>query len=288
MKRIVVILTIFATLCTVGITASANDAYHETDAIFSIQEAENDTVAVESKAATDEEFIDSTAAAESEVATGEESTVPSGEEDSDKETLPDKESVDKDALSGEEDADKDTLPDKESADEDALPDADTEVSTVFAMVYELVLDYATEILSALAAVASCLLALGYKKGLLPFLQQGLGVISGTVKNLGESAASANLTVCEQSEATRHATERIEESVAALCEGLTAVSERLALLEQASCERSGIREALVGQIDMLAEIFLASSLPEYRKEKIGATVAKLKAELATAKEDEALA
>lgn len=153
---------------------------------------------------------------------------------------------------------------------------------VFSMLYELVLTYATEILSALAAVVSCFLAFGYKKGLLPLLQQGLGVISGTVSRLGEKAELANQTVCEQSEATRLISEKIEEAVREMSQGILEVSERLNQLEQARDERIGIREALIGEIDMLSEIFLASSLPEYRKEKIGITVAKLKEQLADTK------
>ncbi len=178
---------------------------------------------------------------------------------------------------------------KESASEQA-PDTqedDTiqktpEKTNIFATLYELILTYATEILSALAAIVSCLLAFGYKKGLLPFMQQGLSVISGTVNRLGEKAESANRTVCEQSEATRLMTEKIEDAVARMSRGILDVSERLCKLEEASEERRDIREALIGEIDMLGEIFLASSLPEYRKEKIGITVAKLKEQLSDKK------
>ena len=155
---------------------------------------------------------------------------------------------------------------------------DVATDTVFSMLYELTMEYATEILSALAALLSCLLAFGYKKGLIPFLRQGIGVISGTVSKLGESTESANRIVTEQSEATRQMTAQITAAVSALSESMLALGERLTKLEEASAERAGIREALIGEIDMLAEIFLASSLPEYRKEKIGTTVARLKEQL----------
>ena len=279
MKRIVVILTILLTFSAFSVMTHADASLVENDegiVTQSTPEQEVNDLAQSPTAAATQPLSSPDGATTNEplCAVQEESDITNGESDT-----PDgpqdapSSGVMADAADAEKNADTE-------GDEDASLN---ETDTLFSMLYELVLRYATEILSALAAIASCLLALGYKKGLIPFVQQGLGVISGTVKSLGEKAESANLAVCEQSEATRLSAERIEQAVQTMSDSILAVSERLCRLEEASAERAGIREALIGEIEMLSEIFLASSLPEYRKEKVGATVAKLKEQLTHTKE-----
>jgi len=160
--------------------------------------------------------------------------------------------------------------------EDGAADVqDAETNGFFEAVYSFLEAHASELLSALAFVSSIAVALCYKRGMLPALSGAVGSIGRAIGTLGEktdnginaiSAAASNML--EQLGLTR-------ESLAGAALRLDELSARLTATEQTQSELNNLRTVMAVQIDVLYDIFMASSLPQYRKDIIGEKVAKMK-------------
>ena len=137
-----------------------------------------------------------------------------------------------------------------------------------------------ELFSLLSAIVSVVLVFAYQKGLLPLLKGGIGLIEGQVKGLRE--------VNTQS---REYSEQIGEKALSLANGMQSATEQMRELtetllcrveegEQRDEELSKMRQCILWQAKLLGEVFLASSLPEYSKERVGRVVSDVESMLAS--------
>lgn len=153
------------------------------------------------------------------------------------------------------------------------------MTNIFEDIYNELLRHSDKILSALAFLASLVLALAYKKGLLPILKGALTKLSDSVTKLREASENA-------SEDARKALEKAEEKLNLAEEKIASLTEKLSLFEEDAegLKRTGVSissiESVIGcQVDLLYQVFMSSSLPLYQKEAVGEKIAEMKRELA---------
>ena len=158
--------------------------------------------------------------------------------------------------------------------------ADTEAagienSNVFETIYTQILRHSDKILSALAFASSLLLAIIYRKGLLPLMRGGLKTIGSAVANLKDETEKLSAT---SNENITLATEKLlaaENIVTALSEKLEALESELMLVNETQAKYADMKIIMRYQIDMLYEVFMSSSLPLYQKEAIGEKISEMK-------------
>ena len=150
--------------------------------------------------------------------------------------------------------------------------------TVFENIYNTAMAHASEILSALAFVASMIIAIGYKKGLVPLLRHAANRISESVDKTREDTEEElkkREEILKEKESTeallKSSLEELSGRVSTLCDNLSA-KEKLE-----NCTEK-LRIVILSQIDLLYDVFMSSALPQYQKELIGERVVKMKKEM----------
>lgn len=147
---------------------------------------------------------------------------------------------------------------------------------------------ASEVLSALAFVGSLIIMLCYKKGLLPIVNDGLKALKSGIKAVNEKSESFNehaIGLCDSIDARL---ERAEKLTEAILKSTESVEEQIDLIEKRSNDNEKLKIILTAQIDMLYEIFMSASLPQYLKESVGEKISEMKSELTKEVKEDALA
>lgn len=149
---------------------------------------------------------------------------------------------------------------------------------VFAMIYSLAIENADKILSALAFLGTLIVAFAYKKGLFPFIQKTLNGLGNAVNRISEESKRSE-------ELAEAAITKLEEKLASAAELITIVSgemgkieAKLKSLEDGASENQKIKAVMLSQVEMLYEIFMSSSIPQYQKDRVGESFSKMKARL----------
>ena len=149
----------------------------------------------------------------------------------------------------------------------------------FSKAYGELSEYAGEILCALTFAGSLILAIAYKKGLLPLMQKSLMTIGNAVNKIKDNAK-------ETAEKSSQLGESIQTNIKSAKETLDTLANRinsldLALKEsleketEAKRQSREIRIIMDTQIEMLRDIFMSAALPQYQKDAIGEKIAKMK-------------
>ena len=172
------------------------------------------------------------------------------------------------------------LPEDVAAADGAVDDgAVTEEDTnPFEELWELVTENAEKILAALTLAASMLVALAYKRGLLPLLRSALSAITEAVGRIKDGTDRCG-------DGYDELTRQVEEGLSGAAAGLAALEGRLAELtdevrtaEGRIYDEEKMKLIITEQIELLYDIFMSSSLPHYQKEAVGERIAKMKEEL----------
>ena len=149
---------------------------------------------------------------------------------------------------------------------------------VFAEIYAVVRANADKIFSALAFIGTLIVGAMYKSGLLPLLSDALGKFKGTLEGIkSENERYESLTGAKLSE-MGVSIKNIEKSIEDTNGEIARIESELSVYEEALAERESMKIILLGQIDMLYSIFMASSLPQFEKEEIGNKIARMREEL----------
>lgn len=166
------------------------------------------------------------------------------------------------------------------AEEVAQTESEVEKS-IFLTVYDEIASHLPELLSALSLLGAGMIAFCYKRGLLPLLKNGIGAIGSAALDCGKKAeayAEESRNICEKANDSIHLIttymKRIEENLGALDEKISSVCAE-------KKEKKELCELMRGQIDMLLEIFLASSLPQFEKDRVCKKVEEMKRSLKAA-------
>ena len=130
-------------------------------------------------------------------------------------------------------------------------------------------------------MASLALTITYRKGLLPILKGGLGTISGAVDALKEESEKAESAAREILSSAAEKLEYAEAALTELSARLLAIENELKATREENEKIADLRTLLGVQVDLLHDVFMASSLPYYRKEEVGERVAEMKKALTRA-------
>ena len=162
-----------------------------------------------------------------------------------------------------------------STDDITKPDSG---ETVFDTVYAILLENSDKIFSLLSFLISAVIAFLYKKSLMPTIKGTVTGISGALTKLREENTK---DVGVAIEAITKTTERLfetEQTLATLRDELFRIESELDTKKIDDEDRRAIRAVLSSEVDMLYEIFMQSSLPQYQKDKVGERIAGMKATL----------
>ena len=157
--------------------------------------------------------------------------------------------------------------------------------SVFEEIYSFAKRNADGIMSALALGASIMLTVLFRNGLFPFLKTALKNITLSIEEIRKDAK-------EKSEGTRELSDVIDKRLGAaedifesLEERLEHAEEKMLEIEKLSGNTKCTNEVILLEVELLYEIFMSSSLPEYQKESVGEKISKIRKRIALESCDE---
>lgn len=163
--------------------------------------------------------------------------------------------------------------------ENSLPSTEVNGENLFEQIYLKVCEYASEILSVMTLIGTLIVGFAYKKGLLPLVSRAISAIQSSVNKIKsdteEGAKSTSLGMDTLSERLSG----VENSLSLMSEDLMELSAKLECESECIKERKRMKTILTSQIDMLYDIFMTSSLPQYQKDATGARIQCMREELA---------
>lgn len=184
-------------------------------------------------------------------------------------------------------ADNITVSESEKADTGSDITESGEDENVFTSVFTFLEENSARILSALSFVASIITVIAYKSGLLPYVEGGIKALSAGVKTIGEKADSIEASTGSLGECVGEKLLAAEALLGRIESTVSTLGERLDAIEKEGQRHDSFKSVLLGEIDMLYDIFMAASIPQYLKESVGERVGAMKRQLAEAKDaDEA--
>lgn len=137
-----------------------------------------------------------------------------------------------------------------------------------------------EILSALTLIGSLAIAFTYKRGLLPLLSGALGRLGDTSGAAKASAESAAQTAEQIHSTVKSATAETARICGELTDGIHGMTQRIVQMETQLAQSRKADSATVATVELLYDIFMSSSLPNYRKEEVSARLKSIMAALAS--------
>lgn len=160
---------------------------------------------------------------------------------------------------------------------DALGE-EVEPENGFTLAYNMLVDHLSELLSALTLIASLVVGYFYKKGLLPSVKGVLSGINGAVGRLKESSD-------KEIENRKSDAKKVEDTLAGFGKSLeeqgrliSGIEQRLISEEEYYKQKEKLNLILSSQVDMLYNIFISSSLPQYQKDAMNEKIIAMKKEL----------
>lgn len=166
----------------------------------------------------------------------------------------------------------DTTPESTVSDTAEATDAE---ENLFSLLWDGISEYATEIFCALTFIASLFLSYTYKKGLLPTVSGAVGSISTAVSKIKESTDLESEKNDAMSRSFSVFLTKTEEAFKKTEDKLENINSRLKVLDNSADMNACFKTVLEGQVELLYDVFMSSSLPQYKKDEIGERVAKMK-------------
>ena len=157
---------------------------------------------------------------------------------------------------------------------ESAPTEDVEIN-IFEELYAAVGEFSGEIASALAFLGSLIVAVAYRRGLMPAVKSGIGAIGGAVSQLKDSTESYSR---HQDELLAEFTDRLcraEDVLERFGKAIDEIAEKTEDGKHAAEDRENVRALMSAQIDMLYDIFMTSSLPQYQKDAVNERIRKMK-------------
>ncbi len=156
---------------------------------------------------------------------------------------------------------------------EAVPDAADE--NAFNKLYGFILENADKIFSLLAFLGAIILSFAYKKGLFPFVKKALSALSGTVSSIREEAEKNSIGTKEFKEEIKTKLALSENILKGFEEKLSALEEKLSEAALLNDKTEEFRCVMLAEVEMIYNIFVSSSLPQYQKDKVGEAYIKMK-------------
>ena len=113
-----------------------------------------------------------------------------------------------------------------------------------------------------------------KKSVLPGFRGAQEAISISYDKMTKENESTMSAVIEGYDLLSRRMEELERSVVSLSESSSEYIKRLESIDYER-ERTALREILLTQVDMLYNVFISSSLPQYQKDGVGRAIEKMR-------------
>ena len=155
---------------------------------------------------------------------------------------------------------------------------------VFSSIYSIAMEHIGEIFACLACLFSGVLMLCYKKGILPLISGGISALRGGVSELSREAQRQTESSQGISNILKERFAKADSTLEKMEEALSTLTEKLAK-NDTKRESQLFRTVLLAEVNMLYEVFMAATLPEYQKERITEEVNAMRARLTEAGENE---
>ena len=165
-------------------------------------------------------------------------------------------------------------------DEDHTPvlETDENYTSVFDTVYSILLENSDKIFSLLSFAASLVIAFLYKKNLMPTIKGTVSGLSSAVARLREDNIKETREALDGVNRVNERLFETEQTLSALTDELIRIEKELDTKKRDDADRLAIREVMTSEVDMLYEIFMHSSIPQYEKDKVGERISEMKARL----------
>ena len=163
----------------------------------------------------------------------------------------------------------------EKTESEVITDTSETESNLFADIFAAIEDFSSEILSILAFSGSLLVAFAYKKGLLPAVKNGIGTIGNAVVQLKEATDGFGKHQDELLEAFNERLAAAEKVLEGFSKAIDEIAEKTDSVKDAAEERENVKALMSAQVDMLYEIFMTSSLPQYQKDSVSRRISEMK-------------
>ena len=137
------------------------------------------------------------------------------------------------------------------------------------------MEHSEKILGALTLIGSLILAFAYKRGFLPLVKSSLAALIDTVSKIKDNAAENDLIHKEFQGAISERLSTAETSLVKLTEHIDSLTDSLGSAEAVMTENEKLKIIMRAQVDMLFDVFMCSSLPEFQKERIGERIKEMK-------------
>ena len=161
----------------------------------------------------------------------------------------------------------------------AAPESgDVAEENAFAAVYGVIEENADKILAALSFAVTIILAWAYKCGLLPALRKAMGGISDAAKSVSREAEKSIAEGERRLEDFKSGMGDLVSLLEAVEVRLGELEGKLSEIETHTADSEAVKRVLGCEVDMLSELFLSSSIPDYQKETVGMRVAAMRKEL----------
>lgn len=141
---------------------------------------------------------------------------------------------------------------------------------IFESIFSVVTDNSDTVFSLLAFIGAISVAAIYKKGLLPKLKNAGGIIGNAVEQIKEENKALAKTASDQ----QLTISSMKETLISLGEKIETLAERLSESTRHE-ERVRLGEIMDTQVELLRDVFVSSSLPQYQKEAVEAKVKEMK-------------
>ena len=137
------------------------------------------------------------------------------------------------------------------------------------------MEHSEKILGALTLIGSLILAFAYKRGFLPLVKSSLTALIDTVSKIKDNAAENDLIHKEFQGAISERLSTAETSLIKLTEHIDSLTDSLGSAEAVMTENEKLKIIMRAQVDMLFDVFMCSSLPEFQKERIAERIKEMK-------------
>ena len=141
----------------------------------------------------------------------------------------------------------------------------------------------SHILSALSLICTIILMFVYKSGFIPMVRNGVSALASKVKSISDETDKIAIDNAEAKKFIVSSLEDAEEKLSDMETALASLSANLADISAIKAKNNSLSEVLNIEVEMLYELFMTSTLPQYVKDRVGEKISDMKHKLTEVEE-----
>ncbi len=151
-------------------------------------------------------------------------------------------------------------------------------NSLYNEIFNTISENSSEILSALSFIGSIIIMFTYKKGLVPIVKDGIFTLNNKVKNIGDKTDGFEKSVTEITDDFSKKLSDAQELLSGLETAIEEFKSEKEEKEKMKKDSETLKTVLITEIELLYEIFMSATLPEYLKERVGEKISDMKSKL----------